>query len=289
MAGIARVAAVSVSMLRACVSAELVSGTVERASASNPDTGVDMHFLVLTTADEKTLYLNADPDLVELSSGSLVEVEVTKSLDGDHEQHTFAPSTQMLPESFGNDAPWYNVESVAVQKASSELSVSDAAANSRLRGEKTILILRILTPEGNCDYCDEACARDLIFGEHMQYNVQPTLDRATREASHGQMWFNEAQSRVLTVSIPDHSFALPCNFGEIGIRARGLAKEVHGVDADSFDFVYHLLPSNFGCWFGGVAYLPGAHAWSAPGYARNGIVKHEVGQLRTSPPARIAS
>jgi len=32
-----------------------------------------------------------------------------------------------------------------------------------------------------------------------------------------------------------------------------------------------------GCQFGGVAFLHGKHAFSAPGYARNGVIKHEVG------------
>merc|ERR1719261_1618932 len=147
----------------------------------------------------------------------------------------------------------------------------------RLRGEKTIMVIRIDTLDGNSDYCDVQCAWKLMFGPELQFGLQPTLDAATREASYGQMWFNQSKSAVVTVQLPERDFGTPCHFGQVGELARKLVKEIQGKDPDVFDFVYHFLPNNMRCNFGGVAFLHGKHAYSAPGYTRNGIIKHEVG------------
>jgi hypothetical protein len=148
---------------------------------------------------------------------------------------------------------------------------------ARLFGEKTILVIRIETLDANSDYCDVDCAWKLMFGSELQFGCQPTLDAATREASHGQMWFNESKSAVVTVQIPEREFGLPCDFNVVGRRARDLVKAKLGKKPESYDFAYHFLPSNFKCRFGGVAFLNGWAAYSAPTYTRNGIIKHELG------------
>merc|ERR1712151_1367739 len=87
----------------------------------------------------------------------------------------------------------------------------NAASSFRghVSGEKTVLVVRITTSWGKHD-CDLACAREQFFSPHPistsnrdGRKFMISLARSTREGSYGKMWFNEARSRMIDVTVPD--------------------------------------------------------------------------------------